>query len=190
MNNLFQNKKILFNLLLSIATIFIGLYVLVFPMKNYLIKMYQQNKDKTAQITQLDTESVDLQKIADDMKQNPKKYENVVNYLPKKNADNSAKYFEQLTAATSVNMTKLNYQEQKTKGQTAGVLNVPETSEKGVQLTLQSNYQGLQSFLAGILNLPQFIYINKISITANADTADLATGLNAQVILGGNSANQ
>jgi len=190
MNNLFQNKKILLNLILSIATILIGLYVLIFPMKNYLIKLYYQNKDKNAQIAQLDTESADLQKISNDMKQNPKKYENVMNYLPKKNADNSAKYFEQLSAATLVNMTKLSYSDQQAKGQTTGILNVPQTTEKVVKLTLQSNYQSLQSFLSGVLNLPQFIYINKIGITANQDTADLATVIDAQVIIGGGSANQ
>ena len=189
MNNLFQNKKILLNLILSIATILIGLYVLIFPMKNYLIKLYYQNKDKDAQIAQLDTESADLQKISNDMKQNPKKYENVMNYLPKKNADNSAKYFEQLSAATSVNMTKLSYTDQG-KGQATGILNVPQTTEKVVKLTLQSNYQSLQSFLSGVLNLPQFIYINKINITANAETADLAVTIDAQVIIGGGSANQ
>ena len=87
-------------------------------------------------------------------------------------------------------MTKLSYSDQQAKGQTTGILNVPQTTEKVVKLTLQSNYQSLQSFLSGVLNLPQFIYINKIGITANQDTADLATVIDAQVIIGGGSANQ
>ncbi len=165
----FANKKTILTLIILVLIIAAVIYFGIVPLAQKSASLYKNNKDKTAQLTQLEEEIDNLKNLEKTLRKEKSKIEKTLNYLPKKDVTNFVTQTEALAGTTGNSLKSVEFKEEKTP-----LVSVDSTKEKLFEIIIGGNFTSINGFLGGLNKLTQFNNVYNVSIDVS-DEGALAT---------------
>jgi len=174
MNKDFSNQKNTINLVLVIILIAAAIYFGIRPLAAKLASVYRDNREKSAYLNTLSIELSDLENAEKTLKSKRNLIDDVLTYLPEKDASNFITQVETLAQKIGGSCDSIKFQEEKTPYVTNA-----DVDEKIFEIVFTGNFNAIRGFLVGLNKLNQYnnIYTVSISVEENKTYATIVGGI-------------
>ncbi len=158
------NKKTILSLIIFAIIIAAVIYFGIKPLVQKSFSLYKNNKDKAAQLEQLEADINTLEDLETILRKEKSKIEKTLNYLPKKDVTNFVTQAEALAGGTGNSLKSVEFKEQKNP-----LVSVANTKEKFFEIVIGGNFASINAFLGGLNKLTQFNNVYNISLDVSEE---------------------